>query len=208
MIKAIIFDMDGVVVDSERFITKAEQITFREYGIELTDEDMQKLKGTTDDDNILYLRRKFRFSGTKEEIVEKRQKILLDLFEDLTVFPDFYKILPFIKKYRLALTTSASRKDMNWVFKKLSLDGIFSVIITADDVKQGKPNPEPYVKTIKMLELQPVECIVIEDTINGIDAAKAAGAKCVAVEGTFPKEKLAAADFIISNLEELPSLLS
>ena len=115
-----------------------------------------------------------------------------------------YSLNLFKNKYKLAITSSGSRKRINWMLNRLDVFNYFEIIVTASDVKLGKPNPEPYLITVKKLGLKSEECLVIEDAINGIKSAKSAGCKCVAIENKYtPEQDLSEADLVLESLEDV-----
>ncbi len=112
------------------------------------------------------------------------------------------------EKYVLAVTTSAIREFAEKILDAHNIKQYFSIIITAEDVKKGKPDPEPYIITAKKVKADPKECIVIEDAANGVQAAKAAGMRCIAiVDKKEDEKKFTQADFIIKDVKEILSIL-
>lgn len=204
-IKAIIFDLDGVIIDSEPLHVNTEKRLFSEYGITVESEDWIRFKGLTPRAVFEFVRSKYNLEEDLDIFLEKKHRYLAEAYEGtLSLFPDF---LPFVRRFRngfvFALTTSTRRPLTDWVLSKFRLKDIFQVVVTADDVVHGKPHPEPYTKTIQHLKLRSSECVVIEDSINGVISAKAAGAKCIAVTTSFEKHELPEADVFADRLEDI-----
>jgi beta-phosphoglucomutase len=200
MIKAIIFDLDGVIVDSEAVHTEAEALVLEKNGVRLTKEQQLELVGKPFREGLVEL-------GVSAEkipaLIQQKAMILARLRQNIGVIPPTYR---FIKEkcgqYRFALVTSSLRYDVDRVLEQVDLTGIFEVTVTADDVDLPKPNPAPYLAALNGLQLAAEECLVIEDSVSGIQAAKAAGLCCVALLGTFPEHRLKAADLIVSEISE------
>ncbi len=148
----------------------------------------------------------YKIDVNYEEFMKKRNQIFLDLIKkDLPLMPGFLETVQLVKeKYKIALTTSSLIEYSSLVIEKLNLSDFFDVVVTGEDVSKGKPDPEPYAITAEKLNILPNQCLVLEDAWNGIDSAKAAGCKCIAVENPFtPKQDLSKADKIISSLHDL-----
>lgn len=204
-IKAVIFDMDGVITDSEPLHTEAFGTILDKYGVKRTPEVIEKIIGLTEIDEWVYYKQIFpQIIDNVETLIEKKQKAYVKLGKEIKFFPGFKELFSEIKKnnFKIALTTSNRVFYINYQLPKEIINS-FDAIISGNDITKGKPYPEPYAKTINKLNLNPNECIVIEDSVNGIKSAKAAGAYCIAVTNTFPKEKLQEADLIINSLTEL-----
>jgi HAD superfamily hydrolase (TIGR01509 family) len=213
-IKAIIFDMDGVLVDSEPIHERAELETCREFGMEVPVSEWGKFRGTKLEDIFSHISKTY---GTGNEPIEKMieikiQKYLTIALAEMDMIPgalDFLKELKKNKKYRYALTTSGRKVQQDQILAKFNLTGYFEIMITADDVKNGKPNPEPYAITVKRLDEIPENCLVIEDSDNGIISAKAAGCQACGITTTFDRKRLesAGADMVVSDFFELAKIL-
>lgn len=207
-IKAIIFDMDGVLVDSEELIFLAAYQMFRENGIIVSREDFIPYIGTGEDSYLGNVAKKYGFNIDLKKHKARTYEIYAELAkEKLIVLPGVHEFIEKCKKYnlKLAIATSADKVKVDINLKTIGLpENIFDVITHGEEVINKKPNPEIYEKTINKLALQPDECIVIEDAINGIKAAKGAGAKCIALTTSFPEDSLKEADWVYKNLLEIP----
>lgn len=208
--KAIIFDMDGVIVDSEYVHIKAEEAVFNKYDIEIDDSDWKSFKGKTPNDIFSYVIKRYDLKNVSvKEMADSKVNFYLDIAKtNLRLFDGFFELIEFLKKdYLIALTTSSPKQIQELAFKQFHLNGLFDVVVTGDMIKNGKPDPEPYILTIEKLKLKPQECIVIEDSVNGIRSAKLAGVKTIAVTYTFNKEDLSEADYIVTDLIEVKTLI-
>jgi HAD superfamily hydrolase (TIGR01509 family) len=213
-IKAIIFDFDGVIVNSEPVHEKAEVQTCLEYGMKVPRAEWENFRGTKIENIFSFVSQKY---GTGQEPIEKMIERKIELYlayamNELELIPGVYDFLSALKKdrkYRLALTTSGRLIQQSKILNKFGLVDFFEVIVTSDDCKLGKPNPEPYLVTIKKLLEQSQDCLVIEDSDNGIISAKGAGCQACGITNTFAEEKLksAGADMVVNKFEELWKVL-
>ncbi len=213
-VKAIIFDMDGVIVDSEPIHERSEIEVCREFGMNVPKEEWDNFRGKKLEDIFSYTSQEF---GTGKEPIEKMIKRKIELYLKYALREiklirgalDFLRELEKSQKYRYALTTSGRRNQQEKILKKLKLDDFFPIMVTAEDVRKGKPNPEPYLLTVEKLGEKPNKCLVIEDSDNGIVSAKAAGCQTCGITTTFSYKvlKMAGADLIVSNFEELSERL-
>jgi HAD superfamily hydrolase (TIGR01509 family) len=123
-------------------------------------------------------------------------------------------VLPFLcqckaRKWPIALTTSAQRAMQELAFSQFDLSRYFDVVVTGNDITHGKPHPEPYLKTAERIGYPPLQCLVIEDSTNGVRSAKAAGCQAVGITTSFPSDTLlaAGADVVVRNFAELEKIL-
>ncbi len=208
-IKAVIFDMDGVIIDSEPLWRKAMISGFNRAGISFSDEDCRKTTG-------------MRFKEVTE-IWVKHHKIthispaqleteVLDLLIDLInnegkIIEGILDLLHHAKKsdLKIGLATSSSHRLMDAVLKKLNLQTNFDVTVSAEFMSHGKPHPEVFLICANKLQINPNECVVIEDSVNGVIAAKAAQMRVIAVPDAEHKHMkgFAAADHQHENMHDV-----
>ena len=200
MFKAIIFDVDGVLVDSMRFHADAWVEAFREGGISIKREDIYEIEGGNERGIVTKIFEKAGEAPEPEdfESIPRRKRGILDLGL-LNPFDGMVGCLKELNKsFHLALVSGSSRLVVGTVIENFFSD-IFEVIVTGSDVENGKPSPEPYLKAVEKLSLPEDECLVVENAPMGIEAAKAAGLYCVAVASTLGPERLQHADLVFEN---------
>lgn len=210
--KAVIFDMDGVITNSEPAHMAAEHAVLKDHGIEVDSADWESFKGKTSLAIFTSILDKCQLTQLHPEaLVHEKTNYYLKLAEmEISLFPGARELIEYLHtNHILALVTSSHQRIQNKVFEKFGLTPYFKIIITGDMVTHGKPHPEPYQKVVEMLKIEPKNCIVIEDSDNGILSSKAAGLTTIGVTHTFSKEKLeaAGADHIVSSLEKIRTLL-
>ena len=208
-LKAIIFDLDGVVIDSEPLHAEAKRQVFARYGIEVPSSVYSEFKGQTDRDVLTHVAQNYAGNGTKvDDLITAKQAVYSQLVEqELELISGFQDFLARAEKedLRLGLVTSAVRENQQDTFARFGLSGRFEEIITAEDVSSAKPDPEPYVKMTERLSTAPASCLVIEDSLNGVKAGKAAGCQVAALTTTFDAPALseAGADIVVDGFQAL-----
>lgn len=203
--------MNGVITDDEHIHELATKEVFSDIGIRLTAEDYREFcLGRTDIAAFKDLFEKFNIQNQNtNDLIAKKSLRYQELIKgNMKIYPG---IVDFIEdqsaKYTLALTSSSTSDEVTGVVDLLRIKDFFKIIITANDVKHGKPHPEPYLLTAKQLNVKPEECLVLEDSENGVLSAIAAGMVCVAITNTEVEKKLAKANYIIESLESLRNIL-
>lgn len=215
MLKAIIFDCDGVIADTEPIHMAAFGRVLAEEGVSLTEEDYFAHYLAMDDRGCFT--RAFSGSGgslthdqlsglikRKAEFVKSAMQIELRLLPGAAEF-----IRLAAERYPLAVASGALRAEIDLVLKHGDLRDCFRVIVSAEDVARSKPHPDPFIKACDLLNvvngvsIEPGECLVIEDSIHGVRAAHQAAMRCLAVSNSYPKEELHEADRIVDSLAGL-----
>jgi beta-phosphoglucomutase len=208
MIKGVLFDMDGVLVDSEAFICKAATEMFHEQGIIVKAADFQPFVGMGENRYIGGVGEKYNLQLDLAEAKARTYEIYETITDGhLDPLPGALEFVTLCREkgLRLALVTSADRIKMVVNLKAIGLsEGSFHSTINGLEVEKKKPFPDIYLKASSNLNLKPEECLVVEDAISGIKAAKAAGCKCLAVTTSFDREALHEADWICKNLLHVP----
>lgn len=208
MIKAIIFDMDGVIAMTSHIQSKAESKVFAKNGIHIAPEEIiKRYSGFKDIDmfhDVLYFN---KINMDAKKMRQEKWKIVYKKISEKGI-PEVTGIIDLINKlksagYILGIGSTTNLKFIQDVLKKLKILRKFKIITSGDEVTSGKPNPEIFLLAAEKLKLAPVECLVIEDAPNGVKAAKRAGMKCIAITTTATKKKLKDADKIIDSFEEL-----
>lgn len=204
--KAILWDMDGVIVDSSSFHFVAWEETFAKRGITLSQENFIRLFGARNDFIIRdILGQELPEEEVKAIAQEKERHFREKAKGKIKLFPGVSKLLNSIRKgaFKLALASSAPRENIDFITGELKLEGYFSCIISGHEVSESKPSPQVYLLAAEKLMAEPNDCIVIEDSPLGVKAAKAAGMRCLAVTNTHPKQDLKEADSVVDSLEEV-----
>jgi len=193
MTKAVIFDMDGVLTDTEPVINVAAIQGLREYGVEAHPEDFTPFVGAGEDRYIGGVAAKYGLTY-RPEMKRRVYEIYLEILPRMIApIPGVSELLATLRRHSvpMAVATSADRIKM-----RANLDAIevprewFRVIIVAEDVEQRKPAPDIYLTAAARLAVPASACCVVEDALNGVQAAKRAGMRCVAVESSFPADRL------------------
>lgn len=206
MIKGVIFDMDGVLVDNRDAHIEAFEIICRKYGVPFDREKFMPTFGMTNDLILERLMPDVIKTTDWEKIAVEKENIYREIFER-TIAPakglvDFLKAL---KKegYKTAVGSSGNTPNVNFVLDRCGIAGYFDAIANGDMITRGKPDPEVYLLAAKKLELAPGECIVVEDAPVGIRAARSAGESVVAIASTFRREDLSDYDILIDDFTQI-----
>ncbi len=204
-IKAVLFDMDGVLVDSEEYIFEAARLMFAEHGVQVKPEDALPFVGTGENSYIAGIG---RANGFEVEI-ERDKARTYQIYEQIT--KGKLKALPGVETFiaqcranqlKMAVASSADRVKIDINLREIGLSAAtFDVIVSGEDVERKKPFPDIYLLAAQRVRELPENCLVVEDAVSGVKAAKAAGARCLAVTTSFPAEKLTEADIIKPSLD-------
>jgi beta-phosphoglucomutase len=206
MNKGIIWDLDGVVVDSAPFHFEAWREFAAAKGKTFTHEDFRRTFGMRNEDILPYIFGEGlepRFFKPWSEEKEKRFRQLIQ--GKVKPFPGVLTLVRNldVAGYKQAIASSTPLKNIHLILNVLTILGFFDAIISGEEVTRGKPDPEAFLKAAKGMSLAPHGCLVIEDAAAGIEAAKRAGMKSVGVTNTLPRERLASADRVVRSLEEV-----
>jgi beta-phosphoglucomutase len=207
MLKGIIFDMDGVLVDSEEFICEAAIRMFKEHGHTVKPEDFVPFVGAGENRYIGGPAEKYGINLDMERDKARTYEIYGELVRDLKPLTGAREFIAKCKErgLKLAVASAADRVKVDINLGILNLPaGIFDTVVNGLDVVNKKPDPEIFLLAAKRLGLDPGECLVVEDAVNGVAAAKAAGTKCLGITTSFTPEDLHRADWFASNLAEAP----
>lgn len=197
----IIFDFDGVVVDSERLKFKDLKTLLQKKGIKLSNSSFKEMVGKKTN---FFLSSKFGSKLTDKqirEIVNERNKLIHNYksIPGVKSFIDYLKK----KKIRLGLATGTKKALVNKIMKKIGIKNKFSFAITGENFKHSKPNPEVYKKAIKKSKVAPNKTAVIEDSVAGVRSAKKAGLYCIAITTNQNKKDLKEADLVVNSFDNL-----
>ena len=204
-VKAVLFDMDGVLCDSEPIHVEAYREMFKSHGVILNKKDTADIFGKLDEHIIADICKKRRLHCDVYAMGREKRDIIPALLRKLPM-PVYSYVKPFVvfakKHAKIGLATSSSRKELEITLQRIRLRKTFKATLGKEDVHTHKPSPEIYRKLAAKLRVKPSECIVIEDSVTGVEAAKRAGIFCVAVLNSFPASKLKKADLIVKNLND------
>lgn len=209
-IRAVIFDMDGVIVDSMPYHFLSWYEALKPYGIRVSCFDVYCREGENWEKT---LRELFRRNGLKpgrkvlNEVFVLRKKIFKKYFRRF-IFPEAQELLVYLKHkgYILGLVTGTPGAEVNKILP-LEIRKLFDCIVAGDRVKKGKPDPQPYLYASRILSIPPASCLVVENAPLGIESAKKAGMFCVALTTSLPEDYLKGADAVAGDLNELPGII-
>jgi beta-phosphoglucomutase family hydrolase len=210
---AVLFDLDGVVIDTTELHYRVWEEFARERGIALTSGQLLATNGRPARETI----RKWLGTGPSEQEVDaitaEREVTFHHMLETAPVSA-VAGVEAFVAGLRargvaVAVATSAVPANAELSLRRVGMAGAFGAVITAGDVAHGKPHPEVYLKAAAAVGVAARDCVVVEDSVSGLRAAKAAGARCVALTTTFPREVLAAEspDWLVADFRDLPAPL-
>ncbi len=206
---AVIFDMDGVIVDSNPYHKIALEKFCRQHGHELSEQQLrEKIYGRTNKDWLTNL-----FGRMEEKkllaYADEKEGIFRELYnDDIVPLKGLRGFLDLLDQHQIprAIATSAPRANVDFTLSKTGLTKYFPIILDDTFVSQGKPDPEIYLKAAAALSLPNGRCIVLEDSISGVQAGKSAGSKVVGVLTTHTAAELSDTDQVINNFEGLDPL--
>lgn len=207
-IEAVIFDMDGVIIDSEKFWEKAEKKVFSSLGVKLTADLCQQTKSMTTNEVAQFWYNKYPWTrktleDVENEVVDYVGFLIEREGEAITGLRDVLEKLK-DKGQKIGLATNSPYKLISVVLKKLDITAYFDIVSSAEHQIKGKPDPAIYISTAKKLNKKPENCLVFEDSLSGLSAAKSAGMEAVAIlpEKEQQAEKFAIADLQINNFTQ------
>lgn len=202
--EAVIFDRDGVILDSESININSAVKAFKELGIAIKEEEKEWVVGRHPDDYKKQFLEKYDFSY--EEFRKIQRKTYYELLESIPLFKKAISLIKKLHKLKipLALTTSSKLKSTLQILDKADLSGVFDVIVTFEDYEKRKPHPQSYLVTAKKLNVNPNGCIVIEDSSVGVESAKNAGMKCIAILHEYNrKQDFSKADIVVDSADKI-----
>lgn len=205
MIKAILFDLDGTIIDSTENDFLAWQRIFSEYGVSFSYQEYLRILGARGSEVVqthLQLTQ-----GQEESLLSTQEEYFKDncTKRGLSLIPHVENILEHTRStsLKIALATGSSDEKLKFIFDKVPIRAYFDVITTADTVHKGKPDPEVFLQAAEKLGVEPKECLVFEDAPMGVKAAKDAGMQCIAITTTHTKRELQQADLVVDSYRQL-----
>lgn len=204
--KAVIWDMDGVIADTAPYHFNAWRDVFRKRGVDFTETDFKRNFGQRNDTIIRNTLGKDTPQSEIDAItVEKEVNFRSRVKENIRPLPGAIRLMQLLTQhgFKMALASSAPMENIRLITEGLDISRYFQTIVSGRDVAEGKPSPQGFLMAARRLGVEPQECIVIEDAVAGVAAAKRAGMRCLAVTNTHPRTSLAEADLVVDTLEEV-----
>ncbi len=208
MLKGVLFDMDGVLLDSEELTSIAAVQYFAGKGYKVKPEDFIPFYGTGEENYFGGVAKKhgipFDVHTEKNKVYDLFAEMAKDKLKPLPGVPEFIEK---VKKMNLktAVATSASRYKLKINLNLIGLsESSFDTVVTGEDISKNKPNPEIFITAAANIGLKPLECLVVEDAPGGVEAAKSAGCKCLALMTSFSEKELGKADWTAKDLSTYP----
>lgn len=205
MVKAVLFDMDGVLVDNRDVHIEAFRRLFTKYGLKFDREKFLPSFGMTNPQIFEWQAPELLKKHTIEELSEEKEALYRELFaREMAPSPGLIELLKGLRErgIKMAVGSSGNADNVNFVLTGCHIADYFDAIANGDMISRGKPDPEVYLLAAKLLNVDPVECVVCEDAPVGIEAARAAGMGVVALATTFPPERLSDYDLLVENFTQ------
>lgn len=210
---AVAFDLDGVLADSEPWWNQIDAKLLAEHGVTYRGEHHRNVLGVSYQLAVEFYKNAFHISAPVEELMRRRGEIATDFFANrVGLFSSAKTTLEQLREMKLplAVATSSVSASARPFLDRTGIRSLFSVVVTGDEVQQGKPHPDIYLHTAKKLGIAPEACLVIEDALAGIAAAKAANMRVAAIPDkrfVDPREYENEADYVLGSLSEIPALI-
>jgi beta-phosphoglucomutase len=214
-LRLVVFDFDGVITDSEPAHFEAFRRVLKSIGVNLSwQQYCDTYLAYTDREAIRLALRQRGNEPSQSEIddlaAKKQREFAKSLESQLKILPGAPELLADLDKHRIpcGICSGAIRNEIDFVLRQTNLSKFFRFIVAADDVRRSKPDPEAYLLSMKIgrefcnhaKELEPLECIAVEDSVGGVQAAKAAGMICVGVTNSYPADQIRQADVVVDDL--------
>ncbi len=208
-LQAVIFDMDGVIIDSEPIYFKIQQKIFNQLGFSISEAEYDEFIGAGMHLMWQILKRNKNLEQSIEELVNMNNETVYHSFKNLSTLSPMPYFKEFIencidRKFKIALASSTAKRTIMAILKNLLIHDYFDVIVSGEEVELGKPSPDIFLTTAQRLNVNPDECLVIEDSTNGIKAAKDAGMHCIGLRNeNYSNQDLSIADIVLSNFNQI-----
>jgi HAD superfamily hydrolase (TIGR01509 family) len=212
-IRAVIFDLDGVLADSEPWWGQIDAQLLGEYGKAYHGEYHREVLGVSYQLAVEFYKKAFGISAPTEDLMRRRGEIATEFFANrVGLFPHVGEVLEQLHamNLRLAVATSSVSASARPFLDRHQLTGFFDVVVTGDEIERGKPHPDIYLHAAEKLGLSPNECLVIEDSLSGIAAAKSAGMRVAAIPDrrfVDPHDYKKKSDYLLTHVSEIPGLV-
>ncbi|MEO6813636.1 MAG: HAD family phosphatase [Ginsengibacter sp.] len=205
-VKAVIFDLDGTLIDNNSYHRKTWEKYLNSKGRSISNAEFNAhLNGRTNHDAIEYIYGKGISNEESVKYTLEKEALYREMYSPyITPVSGLIGLLKIFYEHNIpmAIATSGIQPNIDFMFDHIPIKKYFKAVVNSSHIKKGKPNPEIYMKTASILGIAPQNCLVFEDAVVGINAAKAAGTKVIAITTTQPKEELSDADMIIEDYEK------
>ncbi|MFC1909565.1 beta-phosphoglucomutase family hydrolase [Chloroflexota bacterium] len=203
-LEAVIWDMDGVIADTGNFHFKAWQEVFRKKGVNFTEDDFRHHFGQRND-TIIRDACGGRIAPDELDVIadEKEASYRQKMAQNIKPLPGALELMRLLADngVKMAIASSAPPENIQLITHSLGIEDYFQAIVWGREVTEGKPSPQAFLLAASKLGIEPRNCLVLEDAVAGVTAAKSAGMKCLAVTNTHPKASLKEADLVVDKLE-------
>jgi HAD superfamily hydrolase (TIGR01509 family) len=212
-IRAVIFDLDGVLADSEPSWNEIDAQLLAEYGVTYRGEYHREVLGVSYRLAVEFYKKTFNISSPAEQLMRRRGEIAAEFFaKRIPLFPFAREVIDQLRRMnlRLSVATSSVSASARPFLDRHQLTASFSVIVTGDEIERGKPHPDIYLHAAEKLGVMPDECLVIEDSLSGAAAGKAAQMRVAAIPDrrlVDPRGYEKRTDYVIESLREIPALI-
>ncbi len=211
--RVVIFDLDGVLADSEPWWNEIDAKLLAQYGVKYRGEYHRNVLGVSYRLAVEFFKKAFGLSASTDELIQRRGEIATEFFANrVGLFPSAKKVLQELRRMnlRLAVATSSVSASARPFLDRHQLTAFFDLIVTGDEIEHGKPHPDIYLRAAAKLDVAADACLVIEDALAGIAAAKAAKMRVAAIPDrrfVDPHEYENEADYLLGSLSEIPSFI-
>ncbi len=207
-LQAVIFDMDGVIIDSEPIHYKVSQKLYDELEIEVSKEEYNNFIGVSNTDNWNHLKEKFNLTESIEKLIIKQNNQNIKHLQNSDEEPIFgiVQLLEDLKinNIIIGLASSSSQRYIKAVTEKFAIDDYFSIMVSGENMDRGKPHPDIFLEAADKLGVDTASCVVIEDSEHGVQAAKTAGMKCIGfVNPNSGNQDLSLADTLVDSIKKV-----
>jgi len=205
-LEAVVFDMDGVIIDSEPLWSEAERQLLARRNLAYSEQLKPLLMGLDSREAVRILKKHYDLGEPVEELVHERNQLVSELIQQQgQPIPDALELIQQVRDggIKTVVASSSPYALVELVVDKLGIGGLLDLVLSGDEVSRGKPAPDLYDTAAKILAVAPECCLVIEDAPNGVRAAKAAGMRCLAITTGASKTDLAAADQVVEDFRGL-----
>lgn len=208
MKKLFIFDMDGVIIDSEPLHFEVDILTMKQFGVEITKEELEQFVGMTNPEMWSIIKPRYQLQQTIDELIKVQLDLKIQYLENTQILPidGIPELIQQLKdnQIQLAIASSSPRRFIEGVLNKFNIADQFHYVLSGEEVNKGKPEPDIYLEVASQLKVHPDDCMVLEDSRNGVLAAKRANMYCIGyVNPNSGNQDLSLADKIVTSIHDI-----